>query len=242
MARHARIVIPGQAMHIVQRGNNRQATFYAEEDYWRYRDTLFEYAEECECQIHAYVLMTNHIHLLLTPQTEKSVSMMMQAVGRKYVRYINGSYRRTGTLWEGRYKSAVIDSDEYLLTCSRYIELNPVRAAMVKGPGQYKWSSYRANALGKGEIDKLAPHTLYKALGKTPTERQVAYRGLFRTHIDHDAVKLIRQNTQQCTVIGKTHFQEEIERMLKRRVMKNSHGGDRKSKEFMVGVSSDLTP
>ena len=186
--------------------------------------------------------MTNHIHLLLTPQKENSVSLLMQSLGRKYVRYINGSYRRSGTLWEGRYKSAIIDSDRYLLTCSRYIELNPVRAGMVQGPRQYKWSSYRANALGRGEVEKLTLHPLYKALGRTTAERQQAYRALFRSHIDQEAMKQIRVNTQQCTVIGGSRFQEEIEKMLKRRVIKLSHGGDRKSKEFMDGVSSDLTP
>ncbi len=242
MARRARIVMPGQAMHVIQRGNNRQATYYAEEDYRKYLDILFDYAEEHECHIHAYVLMTNHVHLLLTPQGEKSVSLLMQAVGRKYVRYINDVYRRTGTLWEGRYKSAIIDSDRYLLICSRYIELNPVRAGMVRGPGQYKWSSYRSNALGENEYEWLTPHSLYEALGITQNERQQAYRALFRSHIDKAALTLIRMNTQQCTAIGDNHFQEEIEKMLKRRIRKLSHGGDRKSKEFVGGVSSDLTP
>jgi len=232
MARQARIVIPGQAMHVVQRGNNRQATFYADEDYRRYLDILFEYAEQHGCAIHTYVLMTNHIHLLLTPETEKSVSNMMQAIGRKYVRYVNGVYQRTGTLWEGRYKSAIIDSDHYLLTCSRYIELNPVRAGMVNGPDEYKWSSYFVNALGKDDKGTITPHVLYEELGSTKQQRQRRYRALFENAVDKDDLMLIRNNTQQCTVIGKNRFQDEIEMMLTRKIMKCTHGGDRKSIDF----------
>ena len=232
MARQARIVIPGQAMHVVQRGNNRQATFYADEDYRRYLDILFEYAKQHDCAIHAYVLMTNHIHLLLTPETEKSTSAMMQAIGRKYVRYVNGVYQRTGTLWEGRYKSAIIDLDTYLLTCSRYIELNPVRAGMVKGPGEYKWSSYQFNALGQQDKGNMTPHVLYMGLGLINEERQRVYRGLFKNVVDKADLMLIRSNTQQCTVIGKQRFQQEIETMLKRKIMKRTHGGDRKSVDF----------
>ena len=239
MARYARIVVPGQAMHIIQRGNNRQATFYAEEDYRKYLDILFDYAGECECQIHAYVLLTNHVHLLLTPQTVNSVSLLMQAVGRKYVRYINGAYQRSGTLWEGRYKSAIIDTAKYLLTCSRYIELNPVRAGMVQGARQYKWSSYRANALGMGEMEYLTPHPLYKRLGETAEKRQAAYRALFSCQIEPESLNLIREGTQKCTLIGKDRFKKEVEKMLKRRVTKLTHGGDRKSKRFLKGFEID---
>ena len=239
MARRARIVVPGQAMHIVQRGNNRQATFYAEEDYRRYLDILFDYAERTGCLIHAYVLMTNHVHLLLTPQEKVSVAELMQSIGRKYVRYINGAYRRTGTLWEGRYKSAMIDSEHYLLSCSRYIELNPVRAAMVKGPGQYKWSSYHHNALADCDVN-LIPHVLYEKLGKTLEERRRAYRGLFKTQLDDQAIKLIRDNTKRETVIGNKEFQQQIEMMLKRRVTKIEHGGDRKSKVFKEGSGQEI--
>ena len=148
MARLQRIVVPGQALHIVQRGNNRQAVFFAEEDYLFYLDSLGRAAENTGCQIHAYVLMSNHVHLLVTPQSEEGPSRLMQSVGRSYVRYVNAAYRRSGTLWEGRFKSALIDSERYLLVCSRYIELNPVRARMVERPDDYRWSSYRANALG----------------------------------------------------------------------------------------------
>ena len=121
MARMPRIVVSGQAMHIIQRGNNRQATFYANEDYQFYLESLEKAASQYACAVHAYALMTNHVHLLLTPNTDEGVSRLMQSVGRRYVRYVNSTYRRTGTLWEGRYKSALIDSVHYLLVCSRYI-------------------------------------------------------------------------------------------------------------------------
>jgi putative transposase len=156
------------------------------------------------------------------------------------VRYINCVYRRTGTLWEGRFKSALIDSEQYLLTCSRYIEMNPVRASMVEGPGEYRWSSYRANALGHN--DKcVTPHYLYTQLGHNPEACRQAYLALFRTHVDDEVLSLIRRQTEQCTVIGDTRFQAEIQAMLKRRVIKQQHGGDRKSEAF-VKTSSVLTP
>ncbi len=240
MARLPRIVIPGYPLHVIQRGNNRQAIFYAEEDYYRYLEVLRQASEANGCEIHAYVLMTNHIHLLVTPGQKESLSLMMQSVGRSYVRYINSLYRRSGTLWEGRFKSALIDSEHYLLTCSRYIELNPVRAGMTNGPGEYRWSSYRSNALGYHD-GNITPHRLYLKLGETSEMRHQAYRALFRSHIDSETLQLIRDNTQQNTIIGNSRFEDEIKLMLKRRVTKHSHGGNRKSKEFKQ-VSSDLTP
>ena len=184
-----------------------------------------------QCAIHAYVLMTNHVHLLATPSTPEGPSRMMQSVGRRYVRYMNGTYRRTGTLWEGRYKSALIDSDRYLLTCSRYIELNPVRAAMVTQPEDYWWSSYRANAQGI-ENSVLSAHPLYEALGLTPENRQAAYRRLFASSIEGDDLQTIRQGTEREGTIGDQRFRAEIESMLQRRVTKYLHGGDRKSERF----------
>lgn len=240
MARLPRIVVPGLPVHVIQRGNNRQATFYSAEDYRKYLDVLTLASDKYECFIHAYVLMTNHVHLLVTPVTDTSLSLMMQAIGRTYVRYINGTYQRSGTLWEGRYKSALVESEQYLLTCSRYIELNPVRAGMVKAPGQYKWSSYHSNALGINDIN-LTQHEIYKRLGKSNELRQQAYKTLFKNHFDTDALDMIRESTQQSTIIGGSHFQDEIEKMLNRRVSKFAHGGDRKSIEFDA-KSSVLTP
>jgi len=146
MARKPRVFLQGVAQHVVQRGNNREPCFFAEADYQFYLECLAESATKYACQLHAYVLMTNHVHLLVTPENESSLSGMMQSLGRRYVRYVNHTYKRTGTLWEGRYKSSLVQSENYLLTCSRYIELNPVRANMVETPAEYRWSSYGHNA------------------------------------------------------------------------------------------------
>ena len=139
MPRKPRFNLIGIPQHVIQRGNNREPCFYAEQNYRRYLDDLREVAEKYRCRIHAYVLMTNHVHILVTPMVEYGISQMMQALGRRYVYYINMTYKRTGTLWEGRFKASLIDSDAYLLTCMRYIELNPIRANMVSHPGEYQW-------------------------------------------------------------------------------------------------------
>tara|TARA_R110000822_G_scaffold77456_1_gene186038 strand:- start:3693 stop:4223 length:531 start_codon:yes stop_codon:yes gene_type:complete len=175
MARLPRLYLPGCAQNVIQRGNNREACFYSEADYKAYLSFLIDAASKYQVVIHAFVLMTNHVHLLLTPSDEHGVSRLMQAQGRKYVQYFNFIYHRTGTLWEGRYKSTVVDSDTYLLAVYRYIELNPVRAGMVSHASEYPWSSYQSNAIGK-PIQLLTPHTLYLRLGETDTERQSAYR------------------------------------------------------------------
>ena len=146
MPRKPRFNIVGIPQHVIQRGNNREPCFYSEQDYQRYLKDLSDSAKKHDCRIHAYVLMTNHVHLLVTPMVEHGISNMMQALGRRYVYYINKNYQRSGTLWEGRYKASLIDNERYLLTCMRYIELNPVRAKMVEHPGEYPWSSYQANA------------------------------------------------------------------------------------------------
>ncbi len=235
MARMPRIVVPGQALHIVQRGNDQQAVFYAEEDYLLYLEALQQAAERYQCAVHAYVLMTNHVHLLVTPSTKEGPSRLMQSVGRKYVRYLNTSYRRTGTLWEGRYKSALIDSDHYFLTCSRYVELNPVRAVMVSKPEEYQWSSYRVNAMGASS-QLITPHRLYMSLDSMPEARQHAYRALFSEVLGSDDLQKIRQGTEKDEMIGDERFTSEIENMLQRRVTKHAHGVDRKSERFRVQV------
>jgi len=148
MPRLPRISPPEIPIHIIQRGNNRQACFVADEDYWAYVEWLKEYSTKCRVDIHAWGMMTNHVHLLCTPHSERGVSKMMQSVGRRYVQYFNREYRRSGTLWEGRFKSCLVQSDKYLLKLYRYIELNPVRADMVKDPGEYRCSSYQINGLG----------------------------------------------------------------------------------------------
>jgi putative transposase len=213
--RKPRFSLPGVPQHVIQRGNNREPCFLAEQDYRRYLEDLAATAQKSSCRIHAYVLMTNHVHLLVTPMQESGIGEMMQALGRRYVRYVNNAYRRTGTLWEGRYKASLIDSDAYLLACMRYIELNPVRAEMVKHAGEYKWSSYGANA--QGRIDTLlAPHSLYTALGENPAIRQHAYRELFRHHLDNSMLHEIREALNHELVLGRSYFKDRIEAMTQR--------------------------
>ena len=201
MPRRPRIHLDQVPLHIVQRGHNREPCFFADDDYFSYLHWLGEALREAECLLHAYVLMTNHVHLLLTPKQGEAVPKLIISLGRRYVQYINRTYRRTGTLWDSRYKSSLVQAETYLLTCQRYIELNPVRAAMVQDPAHYRWSSYRANGLGQSDA-RLTPHALYKALGSSATERQAAYRALFRAHLDRDAVDDIRLALNQNQPLG----------------------------------------
>ena len=231
MARLPRIVIPDQALHIIQRGNNRQPCFFADDDYHYYLDSLKEAAIRCGARVHAYVLMTNHVHLLLTPESAQAPSLLLQSVGRRYVRYVNHVFRRSGTLWEGRYKSTLIDSDRYLLTCSRYIELNPVRARMVDRPGDYPWSSFHSNA-GASMNPMLSLHPIYLALGGTPESRALAYSALFDSHLDPCAIEEIREATETGIVLGNDRFREQVQSTLRRCVARQPHGGDRKSEAF----------
>jgi putative transposase len=231
MARQPRFVLVGQPQHVIQRGNNRSVIFVADDDYQKYMEILSEVCERFECDVHAYVLMTNHVHLLMTPQREDGISKVMQSLGRKYVQYFNYQYRRSGTLWEGRYKSTLSDSERYLLTCYRYIELNPVRANMVEHPSQYPWSSYGANARGK-ESTLVEPHDLYLRLGTTQETRQQTYRELFKLHIREATLMGIREATNKAWVLGNDRFKQEIEAMTTRQVSPKARGGDRRSKEF----------
>ena len=213
MPRKPRFFLPGVPVHIVQRGHSREPVFFENSDYGAYLEWVAEAAERYECAIHAYVLMTNHIHLLVSPERAESVSRLMQYVGRRYVPYVNATYGTSGTIWEGRFKASLIQDEQYLLTCMRYIELNPVRAGMTTAPGQYRWSSYRANALGKAD-DLVRPHALYMALGRTRAGRQAAYRALFKAHVDEPDLKAIRAAWQTGTPLGNDYFREKIERKL----------------------------
>lgn len=226
MPRKPRFTLPGIPQHVIQRGNNREPCFYAIEDYSRYLDILREALDKNNAKLHAYVLMTNHVHLLITPMSDHAVSQVMQDLGRKYVKYINGVYRRSGTLWEGRYKASLIDSEAYLLTCMRYIELNPVRANMVSHPGEYRWSSFTRNAQGKAS-PQIQPHPLYQALGPTNDQRQHAYRELFRTHLAPDQLHLIREAVNQELVLGREDFKAKIEQMTKRQTRRGKDGRPR---------------
>ncbi|RDE22355.1 transposase [Motiliproteus coralliicola] len=227
MARLKRLVLPGQPHHVIVRGNNRQAVFVTDEDYRFYLEKLVELCERYRCAIHAYVLMTNHVHLLVTPDTKDGLGRLMQGMGRYYVRYFNHCYRRTGALWEGRFKSAPVDSERYLLTCYRYIELNPVRAAMVEHPAQYPWSSYRSNGLGEDD-PVVIPHPLFQALGQGDKERQVAYKALFDRAIDPKDEAEIRWNTAKSWAIGDTRFKEQIEQATARAASPRPRGGRRR--------------
>ena len=235
MARLPRFVLPGHPQHIIIRGNNREPVFTADEDYRFFLDKLADAAKKHQCDIHAYVLMNNHIHLLATPHAGNGISKMMQMLGRYYVQYYNFTYKRSGTLWEGRYKASLIDSEAYALLCYRYIELNPVRADMVKHPSEYPWSSYRANALGIADVltpHLLTPHMMYGALGQDEPTRQACYRDLFIGQIDEMSLSLMREATNKAWVLGSAHFKQKIESQLNRRTDKLNRGGDRKSDEF----------
>ena len=223
MARKPRYFIPDVPQHVIQRGNNRSVCFFAETDYQRYRDDLQKTAAEHGCAVHAYVFMTNHVHLLMTPQEPTSLPTMMQALGRRYVRYINGVYGRTGTLWEGRYKASLVQSEHYLLCCYRYIELNPIRAGMIPHPALYPWSSFRFN--GEARVDALiTPHPQYLALGRDSHERSRAYKELFHAHLDGSLLNEIRTTLNQEYALGGDRFKDEIERHLERRVRPGQPG------------------
>ena len=213
MPRKPRFFLPDIPVHIVQRGHSREPVFFEDSDYRAYLDWFTEAAERYACAVHAYVLMTNHVHILATPHKSDGVSRMMQYVGRHYVPYVNHTYGTSGSIWEGRFKASLIQDEEYLLTCMRYIELNPVRANMTTTPGQYRWSSYRGNAQGREDVI-ITPHELYISLGRSRASRQETYRALFKAHVDENALKDIRAAWQTGTPLGNDYFREKIERKL----------------------------
>lgn len=229
MPRRSRLHLVDVPQHIIQRGNNRQATFFAEEDYLFYLDRLGEGTRKYGCSIHAYVLMTNHVHLLASAQRAYALSLMMQYVGRYFVRYINRAYRRSGTLWEGRFRSSLVDTETYFLRCSRYIECNPVRAQMVQGPGEYRWSSYGHHAFGLPDR-LLVAHEQYRLLGRSDEERQHRYRDLFRTDLDSKELAEIRSAANRGWPLGGNRFKDEIERALKCAVRPPKMGRPTKSR------------
>ena len=235
MPRRARVHLDGVPLHIVQRGHNREPCFFGEDDYLSYLHWLGEALAEAECRLHAYVLMTNHVHLLLTPKRAEKLPRLIISLGRRYVQYINRTYRRTGTLWDSRYKSSLIHAETYLLTCQRYIERNPVRAAMVDDPAHYRWSSYRAHALGQPD-SRLTPHPLYLALGLTSQSRQTAYCGLFRSQLDKAAIDDIRLALNQNQPVGNERFYAKIEKMTGMRREARARGRPRREEEGGAAV------
>jgi putative transposase len=209
MPRRARVYLPDVPAHVVQRGNNRDACFFCEEDFLYYKQVLGEGIKRYGVDLHAYCLMTNHVHLLMTPKEKDSISRVLQHVGRLYVRYINQRYKRSGTLWEGRHKSSLVDSEPYLLKCYRYIELNPVVANMVEKPEEYPWSSYSFNGLGKADA-LIVPHILYSSMSNKSVLRCHLYRELFKVNLSVDDVHVIRTCLDASQVLGRGRFKEQI--------------------------------
>ena len=208
MPRRSRMYLPGYPYHIVQRGNNREASFVEPDNYQFYLELWRECAGRYGVAIHAYCLMTNHVHFLVTPERPDSISFATKVVGSRYAQYFNKAYHRTGTLWEGRHKSSLVQSDRYFLTCSRYIELKPVAANMVNKPDQYKWSSYLNNAWGREGI--IVPHKEYLRLGSNAGDRQYAYRELFRYSLSTADIHTIEDAARYNRPVGDSRFCEKI--------------------------------
>ncbi|MFM6991591.1 MAG: REP-associated tyrosine transposase [Rhodoferax sp.] len=223
MARLPRLSIAGYAHHLIQRGNNRQAIFASDADRRFFLELLAEHARQWEVAVHAYVLMDNHVHLLATPSTDQGLAKMMQAVGRRYVRYFNDRQKRTGTLWEGRFKSSLIQSEQYLLACMAYIDLNPVRAGMVAQPDQYPWSSYTSHT-GQRLEAWLTPHPLYWELGNTPFAREMAYANLVQSGIASVQQTALTDATLRGWALGEPGFVAELQKRTPRRVSKTKAG------------------
>ena len=223
MARLPRLTLPGYPHHVIQRGNNRQAIFASPADYQTLLDLLRINAERFGVAIHAWVLMTNHFHLLATPQTADALPQMMQAVGRSYVRYFNDLQGRTGTLWEGRYKSTLIQTDRYLLACMAYIDLNPVRAGLVAQAGDYVWSSH-GHYIGRKTDKLITPHPLYWELGNTPFAREAAYADLVRAGVSEQQRADLTQSALSGWALGEDDFVADLQKKTVRRVAKGSAG------------------
>ena len=227
MPRPARLNLPGIPQHITQRGNNRQACFFASADYALYLSLLTGACRKHRCTVHAYVLMTNHVHLLITPETPMGVSLVFRDLGRDYVRQFNKAYHRTGTLWEGRFKSSLVDKEAYCLACYRYIELNPVRAGMVNHPSKYRWSSFNINALGNSS-DLITPHESWLELGDTHANRLTAYCHLFEEVLDQHQLNEIRHGMKKGLPTGDNSFKRQIEEALSIKLSNGLRGRPKK--------------
>jgi putative transposase len=227
MPRRPRLSLPHVPLHVIQRGNNRQTCFADDEDRQNYLKWLREYASATGCKVHAFVLMDNHVHLLLSAERAEAPGQLMKALGQRYVQYFNRRYQRSGTLWEGRFRSSLIDAESYLMTCYRYIESNPVRAGLVAHPEAYRWSSYAANA--HGEPDSLVtPHALYRALGRSAAQRQAAYRAMFDQTLQPGMVDALRRATNGNFALGTPRFADEVAALLGRRATQGKAGRPKK--------------
>ena len=223
MARLPRLTLPGYAHHVIQRGNNRQSIFASTQDFQFMLELLEANARKFQVAIHPYVLMDNHFHLLATPQTAEGLPQMMQAVGRSYVRYFNDTHRRTGTLWEGRYKSTVIQTERYLLACMVYIDLNPVRAGMVAQARDYSWSSH-AHYLGLRTDKLLTPHPLLWALGNTPFAREAAYAEMVAAGVQAGQQQALTDSALRGWALGEPAFVKNLQTLTARRVTPKPRG------------------
>lgn len=223
MARLPRLTVPGYAHHIIQRGNNRQAIFDIRADYELLLDLLEENAKKHQVAIHAYVLMSNHFHLLATPETAEGIPLMMQAVGRRYVRNFNLRHARSGTLWEGRYRSTLIQAERHLIACMVYMDLNPVRAGMVGDPAEYFWSSHQ-HYVGRRADKLVVPHPLYWELGNTPFARDRAYGDLVRSGIGMEQQRALGSSVQQGWALGDADYVADLQKRTQRRVERAKAG------------------
>jgi putative transposase len=199
-------------VHVIQRGNNRNVIFTSDRDIAIYAHYLHEGARKFQIQVHGWVFMTNHVHLLMTPSQDDSISKLFQFLGRLYVRYFNFTYSRTGTLFEGRFRSSLVQQDRYFLACLRYIELNPVRAGITLRPEYYKWSSYTAHATSV-RPSIWTPHKTYLNLGKTSGQRRKRYRELIQSAVNQDDLRKIRHSVNSGLTLGSAEFREQVERL-----------------------------
>ncbi|NOQ17552.1 MAG: hypothetical protein GQ581_10880 [Methyloprofundus sp.] len=231
MARLPRIVVPNQSLHIMHRGNNRQDIFESEEDMLRIKNDIKLSLLKSGCALHAYVIMSNHLHLLITPKSKEQLAVFMQAMANRYVRYFNAKHQRTGTIWEGRFKSCLVDSEQYLFALYKYIEMNPIKASMVDDLADYKWSSYQHNALGVADR-LITEHKLYKRLGRSVQQRCDGYQEIL-TGLDIEKQQAqITEATMRGEVYGGEAFHRKISKLISRTTKLAAHGGDRKSEEF----------
>ncbi|WP_293777724.1 transposase [uncultured Oxalicibacterium sp.] len=223
MARLPRLVVPHQPHHVIQRGVDRQVIFHDTADHLFFLACLRDAARRFQVAIHAYVLMPNHLHLLVTPADQTGLARMMQWIGRHYVPHFNQKYHRSGTLWQGRYRTAVLDAERYLMLCSRYIDLNPVRAGLVAHAGEYPWSSYQHHVGIKSDA-LVTDHALYWALGNTPFEREAAYKRLIEEGLDEQEVRMLSEATLKGWALGSDQFKNGLEKQAKRRVQPSRRG------------------
>ncbi len=223
MARLPRLTIPGYPHHVIQRGNNRQPIFANDADRRLLLALWAEYADKFQVAVHAYVLMSNHFHLLVTPTTETGLPQMMQAVGRRYVRLFNDTHGRSGTLWEGRYRSTLIETEPYLLTCMAYIDLNPVRAGLVAQARDYPWSSH-GHHIGRQQDKLITPHALFWSLGNTPFAREAAYAELVRGGLRIEDQERLTEATVKGWALGSADFLSDLKRRTERRASRAKAG------------------